>query len=168
MTNTVQKTSAVDGEHTSNGRPHGYTSLTPFVAVPRAGEAIAFYEQVFGARRLGVTEMGGVVVHAELDFGTGRLQLGEPTSAYGLVPPPAADAACYSLTVYVPDADAVVDAAREAGATVREPVSTFVSGDRFGSILDPFGVRWSVMTRVEDLSEQESEARVAQWAAQQG
>ena len=51
------------------------------------------------------------------------------------------------------------------GATVREAPSTFVSGDRFASIRDPFGVRWSIMTRVEDLSDEESAARVAEWAA---
>ncbi|HJB62625.1 MAG TPA: VOC family protein, partial [Candidatus Microbacterium pullistercoris] len=56
----------------------------------------------------------------------------------------------------------------DAGATVREPVATFVSGDRYASIRDPFGVRWSVMTRVEDLSEEESARRVAEWAATQG
>ena len=51
---------------------------------------------------------------------------------------------------------------------MREPLTTFVSGDRFASIRDPFGIRWSVMTRVEDLSEDESARRVAQWAAAQG
>jgi PhnB protein len=40
-----------------------------------------------------------------------------------------------------------------------------VSGDRYASVRDPFGVRWSIMTRVEDLSEEESTARVAEWAA---
>jgi PhnB protein len=29
-------------------------------------------------------------------------------------------------------------------------------------------VRWSIMTRVEDLSEEESAQRVADWAAKQG
>lgn len=53
------------------------------------------------------------------------------------------------------------------GATLREPLSTFVSGDRFASIRDPFGVRWSIMSRVEDLSEAESAERVAQWAGAQ-
>ncbi len=42
-----------------------------------------------------------------------------------------------------------------------------MSGDRFASIRDPFGVRWAVMTRVEDLSEEESAARVAAWAKEQ-
>ena len=50
------------------------------------------------------------------------------------------------------------------GARLREPLSTFVSGDRYASLVDPFGVRWSVMTRVEDLSPEESASRVARWA----
>ena len=64
--------------------------------------------------------------------------------------------------------DEVVDAATAAGATVREAPSNFVSGDRFASIRDPFGVRWSVMSRVEDISEEESARRVAEWAASMG
>jgi PhnB protein len=61
-----------------------------------------------------------------------------------------------------------VDRAVAAGAVVREPAADFVSGDRFASIRDPFGVRWSIMTRVEDLSPEESSRRVAEWAASQG
>jgi PhnB protein len=158
---------AATGVHTTEGVPHGMTSLTPFLVVPGAREAIAFYRDVFGARVVDVTEMGGVVVHAVLDFGDGHLQLGEPVADYHLVPPPPGDDDCYSMGLYRADVDAVVAAAEAAGATVREPPSTFVSGDRFASIRDPFGVRWSVMTRVEDLSEEESARRVAEWAAQQ-
>ncbi|UOQ56646.1 VOC family protein [Leucobacter allii] len=155
---------AANGAHTTNGMPHGSTSLTPFLAIPGAGEAIAFYRDVFGARVVDVTEMGGAVVHAELDFGTGHLQLGEPMPDYHLVPAPAGDDDCYSMGLYVADVDAVVERAVAAGATVREAPSDFVSGDRFASLRDPFGVRWSVMTRVEDLSEEESAARVREWA----
>ncbi|MBL5974946.1 MAG: VOC family protein [Candidatus Leucobacter sulfamidivorax] len=155
---------AATGAHTTNGMPHGSTSLTPFLAIPRAGEAIEFYRDVFGARVVDVTEMGGMVAHAELDFGTGHLQLGEPVPDYHLVPPPSGDDDCYSIGLYVPDVDATVARAVAAGATVREEPADFVSGDRYASIRDPFGVRWSVMTRVEDLSEEESAARVREWA----
>ena len=71
---------------------------------------------------------------------------------------------CYSLAIYVNDADQVFEKAVEKGAKVREPISNFVSGDRYGSILDPFGVRWSIMSRIDDLSEEESNRRVAEWA----
>lgn len=157
----------ITGAHTTDGTPHGSTTLTPFLAIENASAAIEFYRSVFGARVVDITEMGGVTVHAELDFGTGKLQLGEPNPEYGLVPAPAGDSACYSIGVYCADVDAVVAHAERLGARVREAPDTFVSGDRFASILDPFGVRWSVMSRVEDLSEAESADRVRKWAAEQ-
>jgi len=164
----TENTTAANGAHTTDGVPNSFSSLTPFLAIPNAKAAIDFYVSVFGARSLGVTEMGGVVVHAELDFGHGRLQLGEPNEQFGLVGPPEGDADCYSLGLYCSDVDDVVARAEAAGATIREPVMNFVSGDRFASIRDPFGVRWSIMTRVEDLSDEESAARVEEWAAAQG
>jgi PhnB protein len=158
---------AADGQYTTNGTPHGATSLTPFLTIPQARAAIDFYHQIFGARVVDVTEFGDVVAHAVLDFGNGLLQLGEPQPDYGLVAPPEGDQDCYSIGLYCPDVDDVVARAEAAGAVVREAPTTFVSGDRFASIRDPFGVRWSVMTRVEDLSEKESADRVAEWAKQQ-
>lgn len=164
----IEKTTAANGQFTSNGIPHGFSSLTPFLSIPNAAGAIEFYKDVFGARTVGVTEFSGVVVHAELDFGQGRLQLGDPNPEYHLVKAPEGDDDCYSIALYCPDVDAVLERAVASGATVREAATGFVSGDRFASIRDPFGVRWSIMTRVEDLSEEESTARVAQWAATQG
>lgn len=161
----MDTTTGLTGTHTTNGRPNNATSLTPFLAIPRAADAIAFYRDVFGATVIDVTEMGGVVVHADLDFGLGLLQIGEPSPDYRLVPPPAGDDDCYSLGLYVPDVDAALARAEAAGATVREPASVFVSGDRFASIRDPFGIRWSLMTRVEDISPAESAKRVEEWAA---
>lgn len=162
---STQNTTGATGAHTTDGRPKGATSLTPFLAIRGAKEALDFYRDVFGARVTDVTEFDGLVVHAGLDFGLGILQIGEPSPAYGLVPAPEGDDDCYSIGIYVPDADAVTARAVAAGATVREEPSTFVSGDRYASVRDPFGVRWSIMTRVEDLSEEESAARVAEWAS---
>lgn len=162
---TTTNTTGATGEHTTDGRPHGATSLTPFLVIRGAKEALDFYRDVFGARITDVTEFEGVVVHAGLDFGSGLLQVGEPAAAYGTIPAPEGEEDCYSMGLYVPDVDAVTAAAVARGATVREEPSTFVSGDRFSSIRDPFGVRWSIMSRVEDLSEEESAARVAEWAA---
>jgi len=162
---TTENLTGATGDHTTDGRPNTATSLTPFLAIPRAKEALDFYRDVFGARVTDVTEFDGAVVHAGLDFGLGFLQIGEPSPAYGLVPAPEGDDDCYSMGIYVPDVDAVTARAVAAGATVREEPSTFVSGDRYASLRDPFGVRWSIMTRVEDLSEEESAARVAEWAA---
>ena len=68
----------------------------------------------------------------------------------------------------MPDVDAVFATAVERGATVREKPDTFVTGDRFASIYDPFGHRWAIMTKVEEVSPEETERRLAEWGAQQG
>lgn len=168
MTDSIKNIGA-SGKYTKNGTPNGFTSITPFITVKNPSEAIEFYKTVFNARVKDVTEYSDgngskIIVHAELDFGNGFLQLGAANPAYKLVLPPDEDNACYSLGIYVINVDQVFENAVARGAKVREPVTSFVSGDRFGSILDPFGVRWSIMTRIEDLSEEESSRRVAEWA----
>ena len=87
---------------------------------------------------------------------------------YGLVAPDPSRGASFSLALYVPDVDGVVARAITAGATLREPPVTFVSGDRYASLIDPYGVRWAIMTRVEDLSPAESRSRVEAWSKRQG
>lgn len=151
--------------------PDGYTSLTPFLCVADGNAAIDFYTAAFGARVvMRMDTPAGGVAHAELDFGNGRLQLGEAAEEYGLVAPSrddqgGSDRATHSVCLYLSDVDAVTARAVELGATLREPPSTFVTGDRFASILDPFGHRWAIMTRVEDVSPEEQERRLAEWAA---
>lgn len=146
--------------------PEGYTSLTPFLVIDGAAAAIDFYVEVFGARLVERMDgADGTVAHAELDFGAGRLQLSDPNPAYGLAAPERSDSVTHSLVLYCADSDGVVARAEAAGATVREAVQTFVTGDRFGSIVDPFGQRWAVMTRVENVSAEERDRRLAEWAA---
>ncbi|RZU66871.1 putative glyoxalase superfamily protein PhnB [Microterricola gilva] len=168
-TNT-ELTEPVTGLHTTAGLPHGKTSITPHIVVTPAAAALEFYRDVLGARIIDITRFPGgsdLIAHAELDFGSGGITMSDALESYGLVAPEPGGAVTYSLAVYVSNVDDVARAAAAAGATVREQPMTFVSGDRFASVVDPFGVRWSVMTRVEDLSEAESSARVAAWAAQQ-
>ncbi|WP_440707984.1 VOC family protein [Herbiconiux sp. YIM B11900] len=165
-------TEPATGAHTTNGLPHGSTSLTPHIVVTPADDAITFYRDVFVAIVIDVTRFpaeggGELVAHAVLDFGSGMMTLSDPLEPYGLVALQPDAGHPYSLAIYVPHVDAVTAAAEKAGATVREQPATFVSGDRYASVLDPFGVRWSIMTRVEDLSPEEGARRVAEWAAAQ-
>jgi PhnB protein len=154
----------------TNGRPDGYSTLTPFLVCSPAAEAIDFFAAVFGATVVSRMDgPGGSVMHAELDFGLGRLQLSDPTDEYGLAAPgPDGDRVSGSTCIYVADVDAVFAAAVARGARVREEPSTFVTGDRFASVHDPFGHRWAIMTKVEELSPEETERRLAEWATTQG
>ena len=150
-----------------NPIPEGYSSLTPFLCIDGAAEAIDFYVAVFGAKLVERMDgEGGIVMHAELDFGNGRLQVSDPQEAYQLAAPKPGEFATHSVSLYCVDVDDVVARAENAGATIREPAQTFVTGDRFASILDPFGQRWAVMTRVEDVSPEERDRRLAEWAGQ--
>ncbi len=166
--NDSKKYIGVSGKYTKNGIPDGFTSITPFIVIKNPSAAIEFYKTVFYARIKDVIELSDgngnkVVVHAELDFGNGFLQLGAANPAYKLVLPPNEEKACYSLAIYVADVDQVFQKAVAKGARIREPIVNFVSGDRYGSILDPYGVRWTIMTRIEDISEEESVRRVNEW-----
>ena len=151
-------------------KPDGFTTLTPFLVCSPASEAIAFYEAVFGATVLSrMDSTDGTVAHADLDLGEGRLQLSDPSEEYGLAAPEGAapDRVSASTCIYVADVDAVFAAAVERGAVVREPPTTFVTGDRFASVFDPYGHRWAIMTRVEQVSPEEEARRLAEWAAGQ-
>jgi len=105
---------------------------------------------------------------ADLDFGNGYLQLGAANCDYRMVLPPGDGEACYSLGIYVPDVDHTFELEAAHGAVVREQPMNFVSGDHYASILDPVGIRWSIMRRVEDLSEEESHRRVEEWSKSLG
>ncbi|WP_018295809.1 VOC family protein [Corynebacterium lubricantis] len=154
-----QPQQAVTGQYTTNGTPNEYTSITPFLALADPAGAIKFYEEVFGATTASTTAFDGVIVHAEIDFPSGRLQLGAPSAETEMAAPDGSPVT-FSLTHYCPNVDEVAELAEARGARVREPVAYFASGDRYCSLVDPFGVRWSIMTRVEDYSDAESGAKV--------
>ncbi|MDT5315467.1 MAG: PhnB protein [Mycobacterium sp.] len=150
-----------------NPIPEGYTSLTPFLVVDGAAKAIEFYTSVFGATLIEKMDgSDGSIAHAELDFGNGRLQLSDPNADYKLEAVERKDSVTHSMVLYCADVDAVVASAEKAGATIREPIQTFVTGDQFASILDPFGQRWAVMTRVEEVDAEERDRRLAEWAGE--
>ena len=151
----------------TNGRPEGCTALTPFLVCSPAADAIEFYRAVFGATLLSRMDgPDGSVMHAELDFGAGRLQLSDPHDEFGPAAPNRdGDTVSRPTCVYVPDVDAVLARAVDRGATVREKPSTVVTGDRFASLYDPFGHRWAIMTKVDEVSPEKSERRLAEWRA---
>ena len=148
--------------------PDGYTTLTPFLVVEDGARAIDYYRDTFGAVLIDRMDgPDGTVLHAELDFGHGRLQLSDPHPEMGLRAPDGTEQVDHSYVLYCSDVDATFARAVELGARVFEEPSTFVTGDRFASILDPFGHRWAIMTRVEDVSPAEAKRRLDEWSATQ-
>ena len=56
------------------------------------------------------------------------------------------------LFVYVEDVDATFERAVLAGALVERPVAGMFWGDRYGTLIDPFGHLWSLATHTKDLT----------------
>lgn len=136
------------------------TPLTPYLICDRAADAIAYYVTVFGARELfRLCEPSGKVGHAELQFGGSRIMLADEYPDFGAVSPNTVGGSPVSLHLYVEDVDGVVARAVEAGATVLRPVSDESFGDRSGVIRDPFGHKWQLATRLEEVTPDEMQRR---------
>jgi uncharacterized glyoxalase superfamily protein PhnB len=71
-----------------------------------------------------------------------------------------------SLWLYVPDTDAAFKRAVDAGAKVVMPVGDQFWGDRMGQVTDPFGQRWSMATRIKDMTQEEQRAAADAFVAQ--
>ncbi|MBS0430990.1 MAG: VOC family protein [Proteobacteria bacterium] len=136
--------------------------LFAYLCVDHADRAIAFYREVFGAtEKFRLTEPGGRIGHAELDFGCATLMLSEEYPEFGIRKPDPGSHSV-SLHVHVDDADAVIRRAVAAGAKLeREPADAFY-GERSGVIIDPFGHRWNIGHSIEEVTPEEMQRRYAQ------
>jgi PhnB protein len=142
--------------------PVGYHTLTPYINIKGAVEAIEFYKKAFGAKEIGrITMAGGTIAHAEIQIGDSKIMLAEESEQWGNKSPQALGGSPVCLCLYVEDVDAVFAQALAAGATVTGEmgVKDQFYGDRSGSVTDPFGHKWTVMTHKEDVSFEEMQKR---------
>jgi predicted enzyme related to lactoylglutathione lyase len=117
-------------------------AVLPYLTVPDARAAIAFYADALGATVVGepIVMDDGRIGHAELALGGGALYLADEYPELGLKAP-ASEAVSVSLMLHVPDTDATLEQARAHGARVqREPYENY--GARNATFIDPAGHRW--------------------------
>ncbi len=147
-------------------KPDGYHSVTPYLTIDGAEEAIRFYERALGATEMLRLPMGGKIGHAEIRIGDSMVMISDEWPDYGKLGPKSRGGATSSLMVYVEDVDAAFDRAIAAGGTVERPVEDQFYGDRSGSFTDPFGHSWTLSTHVEDVPEDEMRRRMDEFAKQ--
>lgn len=142
--------------------PEGFHTITPYLVVRDAPEAISFYARAFGAvERLRVTDPDGPRVrHAELEIGDSRLFITDVPLAPETRVPNDDDTSPVWLYLYVTDPDSTFDRAVSAGADVVTPVGDQAWGDRYGCVRDPFGYRWGIASRRENLTQEELSKRM--------
>lgn len=146
--------------------PPGYHSVTPYLIAKDAHAAIAFYKEAFGAvETCKLTMPDGSICHAEIQIGDAKIMIGEECPQWGSKSPLALNGTPTGFMIYVPDADAAFAQALTAGAKVEKPVENQFWGDRTGSVIDPFGHKWTLGTHVEDVSEHDMQARLNAWIA---
>ncbi len=145
-----------------NPIPTQYPRITPYLCVSDATAAIAFYQQVLGAtERMRIVMPDGKLGHCELMVGDGVIMLSDEFPEIDVLGPKAIGGTPVAISVYVEDVDAAFARALAQGATELRPVEDQFFGDRSGQFLDPFGHRWSVASRIEELSRAEVQERAA-------
>jgi uncharacterized glyoxalase superfamily protein PhnB len=140
------------------GGPH---SLSPHLALKDARAAIDFYVAAFGATEDFRLEdpVDSRIGHAELTFGATKLFLCDEYPEFGAIGPDTLGGSPVQLHLNVADADAFVAVAAAHGATVLRPVKDQFHGHRSGLLADPFGYRWFIDARIEELSVAETQQR---------
>jgi PhnB protein len=141
--------------------PDGYHSVTPYLIVSGAADAIDYYKKAFGATELFRMDHQGKVGHAELKIGDSPFMLADEYPEMGYRSPKALGGTPVSIMIYVEDVDTVYKQAIDAGATEVKPLQDQFYGDRSGTLTDPFGHVWTVATHKEDVSMEEMNRRMA-------
>jgi PhnB protein len=141
--------------------PDEHQAMAPYLIVRGAVAAIEFYAKAFGAREIySLKEPSGKVGHAELEIGRARFMLADEYPEFGALSPVTVGGSPVSIHLYVADVDATVERATLAGATLLRPVSDEFFGDRVALLTDPFGHKWHLATRKEDVSPEEMQKRM--------
>ena len=141
--------------------PEGYHSITPYLIVNGAANALDFYKQAFGAQELfRMADPSGKIGHAEIKIGDSPIMLADEFPEMGFRGPQSLGGSSVTILLYVEDVDEVFNRAIAAGGTLLKPLKDEFYGDRSGTLTDPFGHIWTVATHKEDVAPEEMEERM--------
>jgi uncharacterized glyoxalase superfamily protein PhnB len=145
--------------------PENTVSLTPHLVCRDAAQAIEFYKKAFAAHPMFVSQMpDGKVMHATLSVGGATVYLCDECPEFGNQSPLALGGTPIVLNLRVEDCDAWFERAVAAGCTVKMPLEDQFWGDRYGVVADPYGHSWSIATQVREVSPEELNKVVQQFA----
>lgn len=140
--------------------PDGYHSVTPYLSIKGASDAIEFYKMAFNATELFRLDMpGGTIGHSEIQIGNSRIMIADPCDDVSFGDPKTLGGSTVGLYVYVDNVDEIYSQSVAAGAKSVTPVEDQFYGDRTGTIEDPYGHRWFLATHKEDLTPEELNKR---------
>jgi PhnB protein len=148
--------------------PDGYHSVTPYITLNNAAAALEYYKKAFGAIELfRIADPSGRVGHAEMKIGDSVIMMSDEFPEMNVKSPKTLGGTPFGICLYVPNVDEVFAQAVAAGGTAERPLMNQFYGDRSGTIIDPFGHKWTISTHIEDISPEEMDRRAAEHMKQQ-
>lgn len=144
----------------ANPIPENYHSVTPYLSIKGATEALEFYKRAFNATEIFcLPTPNGEIAHADILIGDSHIMLSDPCEESPIPSPHVLGGSSVGLYVYVEDVDVLFEQAIKAGAKEVKPVEDQFYGDRTGTLEDPFGHIWFLATHKEDLTPEEIDIR---------
>ncbi len=148
--------------------PEGYHTVTPYLIIQGASQALEFYKKAFAAEEL--VRMGGPdgkIGHAEIKIGDSMIMLADEHPEMGYRGPKAYGGSPVGIHLYIDDVDSMFRKAIAAGAKELRPLKDQFYGDRSATFEDPFGHVWTISTHKEDVPPDEMERRMAAYMKEQ-
>ncbi len=125
-----------------------------------AEAAIAFYKAAFGAReKFRLVDPDGRIGHAELLFGETTVMVSDQFPEYGIHAPYPAAPSSMTIHLHVEDADALIEQAVKAGASLVRAAQDHFYGERSGRVRDPSGYDWLIGHAIEEVTPEEMQRR---------
>mmetsp|Transcript_26834 Transcript_26834/g.70457 ORF Transcript_26834/g.70457 Transcript_26834/m.70457 type:complete len:177 (-) Transcript_26834:112-642(-) len=137
-------------------KPKGYYTITPYITIKNAASALDLYAKAFGATEvMSMPGPGGKIMHAEMQIGDSRFMFSDEFPEMGAWSPEHLGGTAGHLMIYVEDCDAMLKRAIAAGCKPDRPAKDQFYGDRSGSVIDPYGHKWTLSTHVKEVSAEE-------------
>lgn len=157
---------AIDASSPERFSQKRYHTITPHLTVRNGSKAIDFYRAAFGAEEIYRMQnphdpQGEGVWYAELQIGDSFIFLTDENPEMGGMSPNTLGGSPVTIHLSVEDADAWFERAVRAGAAVTMPLENVFWGDRYGTLVDPFGHHWSISSPIESLTAEEIRERAA-------
>ena len=138
------------------------TDFALHLVVEDISASVDFYQRGFGARLTRELHLpDGSIATADLLLEGMPVALAAPMPGTLLATPRSTGTSVAAYRFAVPDADAAMERAVAAGATVHAPVQDACWGVRTGEVLDPSGHRWAFDQHLREVPVDEIEAQLA-------
>lgn len=135
--------------------PEGYHTVNPWVIPKGAAQLIEFLEEVFEAEEskdARVPDTDGLLIHSEVRIGDSVIMIFDSKDDW---PPRPA-----FLQVYVAEATAVLERAKNAGAAIVTELTDAWYGEKLARFRDPWGNLWWVHERTREIDWETEAAEV--------